>query len=329
LRVFGLALLIPALAVGVTFGVSLYGASGHLLSEGLEFLALHCPESPLHCDLLLDLSHAETWLYLGLASVIGSLLALRVSSVRSRSRHTTASWDVLAPELQEKLRRVTRDLATSHRLRLPRIDIALGESRSAFVHGFFRQSILLFPDLIASLPEAELRALLLHEMAHARRYDNLQALLLEVLRRLCLFPKMFQRLVALWRLDREIHCDDLAVSTTHVPLDLASALIRASRLYRPDATLQRATDAALVSPDGAVLEARVQNLVRHADHTAAGCPHLSEVRESILGSPTASVVALSLLTALVAAWAASPGALLQVHCWVEAAVHGLTDLFSP
>jgi hypothetical protein len=50
------------------------------------------------------------------------------------------------------------------------------------------------------------------------------------------------------------------------------------------------------------------------------------VRESILGSPSATAVALSILTGLAATWAASPDTLLQLHCWVEAGIHVFTDL---
>jgi hypothetical protein len=75
------------------------------------------------------------------------------------------------------------------------------------------------------LTEPELEAAIQHEIAHARRRDNLRKLLF----RLCVFPGM-ARLEAAWAEAEEMAADDAAVNSEREALDLASAIIKLSRL---------------------------------------------------------------------------------------------------
>src|SRR5208337_693379 len=92
-------------------------------------------------------------------------------------------------------------------------------------------------DDAASMPTpAELKTALRHEIAHVRRYDNLKKLIF----RIAPFPGT-AALEAAWADQTELAADDAAVSSIDEALDLASALIKVSRLgFGATAELSRA-----------------------------------------------------------------------------------------
>src|SRR5215470_2806661 len=75
------------------------------------------------------------------------------------------------------------------------------------------------------LTPAELEAALRHEMAHVRRRDNLKKLIF----RFCVFPRT-AHLEAAWSEAEEMTADDAAVTNARDAVELASALIKLSRL---------------------------------------------------------------------------------------------------
>jgi len=93
------------------------------------------------------------------------------------------------------------------------------------VAGVRAPRVLVSESVLAALSDSELRSALRHEMAHARRYDNLRKLLFRVL---C-FPGMSE-LESAWSVQTEMAADDAAVSCYRDALDLAAALIKVSRL---------------------------------------------------------------------------------------------------
>ncbi len=94
------------------------------------------------------------------------------------------------------------------------------------VAGFFRPRILLPPDLLASLDEAELRHLLLHEREHLRRRDDWINLLGQL--SLVLFPLSPALLWLNHRLavERELACDDGVLRNTGARKTYAACLAR-------------------------------------------------------------------------------------------------------
>lgn len=108
--------------------------------------------------------------------------------------------------------------------RPPRVVTAPGVS-APFVIGIAAPALVLPPDLDRLLPEAELRALLRHELAHVRRRDFAANLLLRVL--LCLvWPQPAARVVAAAAAsERERCCDEAAVAAGPPALNLARALV--------------------------------------------------------------------------------------------------------
>jgi len=96
---------------------------------------------------------------------------------------------------------------------------------AVIVSGVWKPRILVSDAALSLLTPAELRTALNHETAHVRYFDNLRKLLF----RFSAFPGM-ARLEAAWSEAAEMAADDAAVSNFTDALDLASALIKLSRL---------------------------------------------------------------------------------------------------
>jgi Zn-dependent protease with chaperone function len=139
--------------------------------------------------------------------------------------------------------------------------------------------VLLSEAAAALLGPRELEIALQHEIAHARRRDNWKKLFF----RFWIFPGMLA-LEEAWNGAEEMAADDEAVSCTSDALDLASALIKLSRLapVHPAALLT----SALVQPSTASVNARVERLIRWDDRRVdqPGQPGPWYFRSALLGS---------------------------------------------
>jgi beta-lactamase regulating signal transducer with metallopeptidase domain len=96
--------------------------------------------------------------------------------------------------------------------------------------GVHRPRVLVSESAIELLSHDELHIALNHELAHARSRDNLKKLVF----RLCPFPGM-AKLESAWSQTAELAADDAAVSSLEGALNLASALLKLSRLAPVDA----------------------------------------------------------------------------------------------
>ncbi len=129
--------------------------------------------------------------------------------------------------------------------------------------GILKSKVLMSDGAAAVLTESEFRTALAHEVAHVRSRDNLKKLLF----RFCSFPGM-AGLEKTWSQAAEIKADDAAVSSASEALDLASALIKLSRL----AAIPHSADltTALLRRPAATVSARVERLIAwDYAHTAA------------------------------------------------------------
>jgi len=93
------------------------------------------------------------------------------------------------------------------------------------VAGVCAPKVIVSDDAASVLSPSELQTALRHEIAHVRRYDNLKKLIFRV----ASFPGT-AALEAAWADQTELAADDAAVSSIDDALDLASALIKVSRL---------------------------------------------------------------------------------------------------
>jgi len=106
--------------------------------------------------------------------------------------------------------------------------VKLVESRIVkmpLVTGCWRPMIFIPLGLLTGLPEGEIEAVLLHELAHIRRNDYLINLLQNAAGNLLFFNPGFLRMSALLREEREHCCDDMAIARTRDKAEFIRALI--------------------------------------------------------------------------------------------------------
>ena len=122
------------------------------------------------------------------------------------------------------------------------------------VAGLCRPKLLVSGCARRLLDPGELEVAIRHELAHVRRRDNLKKLLL----RACAFP-FLGALDHAWLEAAEINADDEAVRDERSALDLASALLKVSRLSPRVLGLELAMD--LVSGAPGAVAVRVERLL--------------------------------------------------------------------
>lgn len=92
------------------------------------------------------------------------------------------------------------------------------------VVGYMRPMILMPVGLLAGLPVAQVEAILLHELAHIRRYDYVVNLMQVFVEGLLFYHPAVWWISGVMRAERENCCDDLVVSVTGGALEYAEAL---------------------------------------------------------------------------------------------------------
>jgi hypothetical protein len=98
------------------------------------------------------------------------------------------------------------------------------------VVGMVKPVIVLPLGLMAQLSRAELEAVLYHELGHVLRRDFLWGLVQQVVETVFFYHPLVWWLGRRMREERELCCDDLAVSMTGAPLVFAKALARVGEL---------------------------------------------------------------------------------------------------
>jgi BlaR1 peptidase M56 len=164
------------------------------------------------------------------------------------------------------------------------------------VAGLCRPKLLVSGCARRLLDPGELKVAIRHELAHVRSLDNLKKLLL----RACAFP-FLGALERAWLEAAEINADDEAVQDERSALDLASALLKVSRLSPRVPGPELAMD--LVSSAPGAVAARIERLLSWK-------PRAQPKPRFRIGVPAA----------LVAAVAAG-----LAYLWVLARVHQFTE----
>jgi hypothetical protein len=139
----------------------------------------------------------------------------RVRTLGARARAlSSAELDTLLP----------RSLADSCSRRGVKICVS-GDVRVPTAIGFFRPTVLIPTWAIRTLSAAELNAIVLHELAHLRRWDDWTNLLEKSVRAVFFFhPAMWWAGTRLSLL-REMACDDLVLAQTSNPRAYAECLV--------------------------------------------------------------------------------------------------------
>ncbi len=147
-----------------------------------------------------------------LIRLAGSLLHVRRLRRACREMDTNA-----APELFETLRQ-------SDIRRKVKIFVS-DEVRVPTALGFFQPSILFPSWTLAQLSPEELKVILLHELAHLRRWDDWTNLIQKVLKAVFFFHPAVWWIEGRLSLEREMACDDLVLEQTGSASSYAASLV--------------------------------------------------------------------------------------------------------
>ncbi|MGB8583160.1 MAG: M56 family metallopeptidase [Candidatus Sulfotelmatobacter sp.] len=91
--------------------------------------------------------------------------------------------------------------------------------------GFLKPAIIFPPWILRELSSAELNAVLLHELAHLRRWDDWTNLAQEIMRALFFFHPAFWWIGRGLALEREMACDDFVLASNSNPRAYAQCLV--------------------------------------------------------------------------------------------------------
>lgn len=100
--------------------------------------------------------------------------------------------------------------------------------KTAFTHGLLNPRIYISKGLIDSLDRAELKAVILHELCHKRRFDPLRFLLYSMIADTFFYIPMLKELVGRLRIKKEAEADKAACRDLPERLTLAGAIVKAA-----------------------------------------------------------------------------------------------------
>jgi GWxTD domain-containing protein len=167
-----------------------------------------------------DLSAIAPWLApFWIAGVL--LFYLRYMAGFISTRKLRRSGVCCAPDRwQKQLARLSAQLRLSRPILL--LESCLADAPVVFGH--LRPLILLPVGLLAGLPEEQIEAILLHELAHIRRHDYLVNVLQRLIEGLLFYHPAVWWISRVICAERENCCDDVVVSIAGNPHQYASAL---------------------------------------------------------------------------------------------------------
>ena len=169
-----------------------------------------------------------------------------VVASRIRSIHVRRA----PPEWQEMLRKMGLRIGLARPVRL----LVSAIVQVPMVVGWLRPVVLVPVGALGGLPAEHLEALLLHELAHIRRHDYLVNFLQSVAEALLFYHPAVWWVSGHIRVERELCCDDVAVSVSGDALTYVRALAQLES-YRP------AHIAAAVAASGGSLPDRIARLL--------------------------------------------------------------------
>ena len=166
---------------------------------------------------------ASVGFYLFIAWIIGATLGLaHVAHGLYRLRGLRATCtQVVLNQLDPALQAVLAD-AQNHR----RVTLCVSDSvRVPAAIGYFRPLVVFPAWALAELAPAELNAILLHELAHLRRYDDWTNLAQKVAKAIFFFHPAVWFIESRLTLEREMACDDAVLAASFSPRAYAESLV--------------------------------------------------------------------------------------------------------
>jgi beta-lactamase regulating signal transducer with metallopeptidase domain/peroxiredoxin/protocatechuate 3,4-dioxygenase beta subunit len=147
------------------------------------------------------------------------------------------------------------------------------------VVGILRPMILLPPAALSGLSTFELEALLIHELAHIRRYDLLVNLLQRLVEAVLFFHPAVWYVSRRLNVEREHCCDDLVLSAGIPPLGYADALVRMAEICSGAST---AAEVALAANAGKCPTELKRRVLRVLDPAGQPGPRLRLTRWGVV-----------------------------------------------
>jgi beta-lactamase regulating signal transducer with metallopeptidase domain len=248
-----LALALMALAPVVTF-VSLRPAAARVAVHALEAPASPAAPEPAPSSTAIPIERLLPW-----------TVALWITGAFACSLRLAGGWFVTAslrfagavqpapPEWQSRLDALARRIGATRGVRL----LVSSLAQTPMAVGHLRPVVLVPLGALAGLPADQLEALVAHELAHIWRGDYLANLLQSVVEALLFYHPAVWWVSKQIRVERELCCDDLAVSLTGDRVVYARALTAIEALRPVHA------QAALAAAGGDLL-GRIRRLVEPA-----------------------------------------------------------------
>jgi Zn-dependent protease with chaperone function len=199
-------------------------------------------------------------LILAAASAVGVLLAFwRIARTWRATRGLSRDWMRHAEPVEVAGLRLD---AYSIRHRFPVIAVI----------GVLRPRLFIAAQIFDSLTAGELAAALAHERGHVEARDNLKRAVLQAGQDALLLAPLGRSLRRAWQRESELAADEFAASAgPAAALDLASAIVKISRLIPGGARPTLPAGAHLLGDEGDGLSRRVRNLLRLASAPDGAC----------------------------------------------------------
>ena len=214
----------------------------------------------------------------------GCLVCLRLK--RTGTRPLPEAWQTRVESLTARLN-VSRPVTV----------VTSAIATVPMVVGIFKPVILIPVSTLLCLAPDQLEAILIHELAHIRRYDNLVNLLQRIVETVFFFHPAIWWVSGCIRTEREHCCDDTAALASS-PKRYARALAELAEHRRPQLALA-GTDLAVAATDGSLVS-RVRRLLS-LEQTGSSVHRSTHTFSNLLGIIVVLVVAAALLeTSLVA-----------------------------
>jgi len=141
------------------------------------------------------------------------------------------------------------------------IGLVVSRYTFSFVWGYFRSKLIVSSGLLNALTSEELAALLEHEAAHHTRHDNLSKCMLTICRYLSPAFPLTGLLYRWWSEQVEMVCDEVAARRINDPVEVASALVRLTRLTLGMPHSPQLTESSFFGEHEATLERRVERVL--------------------------------------------------------------------
>ncbi len=189
--------------------------------SGLIGLHLHAFSPPNLSGKFVVSSSIASWLFVAWAVAAGFFLlrlGLGLWHVRQCRRACT---ELDLTSLDSEIAAIARDF-DSHR----RVELCVSSTATVpAAVGFFRPAIIIPAWLLPQLSAEEMKLILLHEIAHLRRWDDWTNLIQKFVRAIFFFHPAVWWIERRLTLEREMACDDMVLAETASPRAYAASLI--------------------------------------------------------------------------------------------------------